>query len=454
MKAFDLVVIGTGSGLDIAVEAAESGLSVAIVEPGPFGGTCHNRGCIPSKMLIHVADVMETITTAGQFGIKASVESVDWPFIIKRTFEVIDEEARQIEEANVRQPNTTVYKGAGRFVGHKTLEVNGERINGETVLISAGTRPVVPNIPGLESVPYYTSDDVMRLPVQPRRMAIVGGGYIAAEMGHFFGSLGTEVTFLVRSGAMVREEDAEISRRFTEIYEERFNVLLNTRIAGVSKSGVSQSGEAIRIETDKGDDVECDVLLLAAGRVPNSDILEAARTGVEVNERGYVWTDEYMETNVPGVWALGDIVGRYLLKHSANLESAYAANNMFNPGNKVPVDYYGMPHAIFASPQVAGVGLTEQAARENGLSHVAASYRYYDTAYGASIEDKDGFVKVIADPETNEILGCHIIGTDASALIQEVANAMRMRLPTGSITQSIYVHPALPEVVQRAFSSI
>ena len=454
MKAFDLVVIGTGSGLDIAVEAAESGLSVAIVEPGPFGGTCHNRGCIPSKMLIHVADVMETIMTAGQFGIKASVESVDWPFIIKRTFEVIDEEARQIEEANRSQPNTTVYKGAGRFVGHKTLEVNGERISGETVLISAGTRPVVPNIPGLESVLYYTSDDVMRLPVQPRRMAIVGGGYIAAEMGHFFGSLGTEVTFLVRSGAMVREEDAEISRRFTEIYEERFNVLLNTRIAGVSKSGVSQSGEAIRIETDKGDELECDVLLLAAGRVPNTDILDVAKTGVELDERGYVWTDEYMETNVPGVWALGDIVGRYLLKHSANLESAYAANNMFNPGNKVPVDYYGMPHAIFASPQVAGVGLTEQAARENGLSHVAASYRYYDTAYGASIEDKDGFVKVIADPETNEILGCHIIGTDASALIQEAANAMRLRLPTGSITQSIYVHPALPEVVQRAFSSI
>lgn len=449
MKAFDLVVIGTGSGLDVAVEAAGNGLSVAIVEEGPFGGTCHNRGCIPSKMLIHVADVMETIMNAGQFGIKASVESVDWTFIVKRTFEVIDEEAQQIEEANRSQPNTTVYKGAGRFVGHKTVEVNGELIAGETVLISAGTRPLVPNIPGLDSVPYHTSDDVMRLPTQPRRMAIVGGGYIAAEMGHFFGSLGTDVTFLVRSGAMVREEDAEVSRRFTEIYEERFNVLLNTRIAKVSKSG-----EAIRIETNKGHEVECDVLLLAAGRVPNSDILDVARTGVEVDGQGYVRTDEYMETNVLGIWALGDIVGRYLLKHSANLESAYAANNMFNPDNKVPVDYHGMPHAIFASPQVAGVGLTEQAAKESGVPHVAVSYRYYDTAYGASIEDKDGFVKVIADPETSQILGCHIIGTDASALIQEAANAMRLRLPTDAITQSIYVHPALPEVVQRAFGSI
>ena len=150
-------------------------------------------------------------------------------------------------------------------------------------MIAAGTRPLVPNIPGLASVPYYTSDDVMRLPVQPRRMAIVGGGYIAAEMGHFFGSLGTEVTFMVRSGAMVREEDAEISKLFTEIYQGRFNVLLNTRMVKVSKSG-----EAIRIETDKGDEVECDVLLLAAGRVPNSDVLEVARTGVEVDERGYV----------------------------------------------------------------------------------------------------------------------------------------------------------------------
>ena len=164
--------------------------------------------------------------------------------------------------------------------------------------------------------------------------------------------------------------------------------------------------------------------------------------------------DEYLETGVPGIWALGDIVGKNLLKHSANLEAAYVANNIFNPDGKVAVNYRAVPHAIFASPQVGGVGLTEQAARESGIHYTAATYDYYDTAYGSSIEDRDGFAKVLADPESGEILGCHIIGTDASVLVQEAANAMRMRLTTDAITQSVYVHPALPEVVLRAFGAL
>ncbi|MCH8901893.1 MAG: dihydrolipoamide dehydrogenase, partial [Chloroflexi bacterium] len=156
----------------------------------------------------------------------------------------------------------------------------------------------------------------------------------------------------------------------------------------------------------------------------------------------------------PGIWALGDIVGRYLLKHSANLEAAYVAHNIYNPEQKAPVDYHAMPHAVFASPQVASVGLTEQEAREKDVPFVTGIYNYSDTAYGSSIEDNDGFVKVLAHPETREILGCHIIGSEASILIQEVANAMRARADTSAITQAIYVHPALPEVVQRAFGAL
>jgi len=173
-----------------------------------------------------------------------------------------------------------------------------------------------------------------------------------------------------------------------------------------------------------------------------------------VDERGFIKVDKYLETDVPGVWALGDIVGRYLLKHSANLEAAHVAHNIFNAESRMPVDYHAMPHAVFASLQVASVGLTERQAREQGLLYAASTYSYYDTAYGSSIEDRDGFVKAVAHRETREILGCHVIGSEASILIQEVANAMRMRLATDAITQSIYVHPALPEVVQRAFESL
>jgi len=452
VKDLDVMVIGTGSGLEVSTEAAARGLSVAIVEHGPFGGTCLNRGCIPSKMLIHCANVMETIQHAGQFGIKARAEAVDWQFIIRRASDQIDEEARALEEGNRGHPNITVFKGTGRFVAERTLEVNGERIGAKTVVIAAGSRPSIPPIPGLDRVPYLTSDQALRLPEQPQRLAILGGGYISAELAHFFGALGTQVTIINRGPLLLRREDEQLARRFTEVYQRKFNVYLNSRV-----SRAYREGEGVGLEISTNGDTQtivADAFLVATGRIPNTDLLEVANTGVKTDGRGFIQADEYLETNARGIWALGDIVGRYLLKHSANLEAAYVAHNMFNPDNKVAVDYHAMPHAVFASPQVASVGVAEQTARERSIPYVAGIYDYRDTAYGSSIEDRDGFVKVLAHPETKEILGCHIIGSEASMLIQEVVNAMRMRLTTDAITQSIYVHPALPEVVQRAFGAL
>ena len=453
MKTFDMVVIGSGSGLEVSAEAAELGLAVAIVEEGPFGGTCLNRGCIPSKMLIHCADVVETVRGAHRFGIQAGVESVDWEFIMRRAADEVDSDARAIEEGNRQAPNVTVLKGRGRFVGEKTLEVNGDRVRAETVVIAAGTRPRVPEISGISDVPFVTSDEALRLPTQPRRLTIVGGGFIAAEMAHFFGTLGTEITIVQRGPLLVQQEDRDISQRFTEVYQRRgFNLLLNSQVSSVQRRGdtilvgVSQDGTERTIESD--------ALLLASGRVSNTDLLDVGRAGVDVDERGFIKVDEHLQTGVPGIWALGDIVGKNLLKHSSNLEAAYLAYNIFNPEARVAIDYHAMPHAIFASPQVGGVGLTEQQAVDRGVKYTAATYVYSDTAYGSSIKDTDGFVKVLADPESREIVGCHIIGTDASVLIQEATNAMRLRQTTDAITQAVYVHPALQEVVQRAFGAL
>ena len=452
MRKFDLIVIGSGSGLEVSADASDAGWSVAVIEEGPFGGTCLNRGCIPSKMLIHCADVMQTVQNAASFGIHAKVERIDWPFIVHRAFEEVDAEAAMIERGNRQSPNIEVFKHRGRFTGPKTIEVNGEQLTADSILVAAGTRPWVPDIPGLDQTPYITSDQALRLPEQPQRLTVVGGGYIAAELAHFFGALGTEVTIIHRRGLMLREEDEDVSRRFTEVYQRRFNMVLEAQVAGVS----TKDGEiTVEVTTSGGGQtIASDTLLMATGRVPNTDILEVAKTGVELDQRGNVKTDEYLQTNVPGIWALGDIVGRYLLKHSANLEADYVTNNILNPANQVAVDYHAMPHAVFASPQVASVGLTQQEAEGRGASYVAAAYDYSDTAYGASIEDKDGFVKVLADPESGEILGCHIIGSDAATLIQEATNAMRTRSGVDAITQSIYVHPALPEVVQRAFGEL
>ena len=223
MNKFDMMVIGSGSGLEISSEAAGRGLSVAVVEEGSFGGTCLNRGCIPSKMLIHSADVMETIRTAERFGIHAKVERIDWQSIIRRVADEIDGDAQAVEEGNLQDANITVFKGTGRFVSEKTLEVDEKEISAETVVIAAGARPRVPDIKGLSDVPYVTSDEALRLPQQPQRLTILGGGYIAAEMGHFFGALGTEVTIIQRGPLLVQQEDRDISHRFTEVYQRKFH---------------------------------------------------------------------------------------------------------------------------------------------------------------------------------------------------------------------------------------
>jgi dihydrolipoamide dehydrogenase len=457
MRKFDLIVIGSGSGLEVSADISDAGWSVAIIEEGPFGGTCLNRGCIPSKMLIHCADVMQTIENAAAFGIHAKVESIDWQFIVNRAFKEVDIDAAMIERGNRRSENIEVFKGRGRFTGPKILAVNipgsgEEELTAETILIAAGTRPWVPEIPGLDQTPYITSDEALRLPEQPKKLTIIGGGYIAAELAHFFGAFGTDVAIIHRRDLMLREEDTDVSRRFTEVYQRRFNVVLDAQIESVS----SLAGEiTVEVTTPEGKrSIVSDTLLMATGRVPNTDILEVSKTGVATNERGYIDTNEFLETNVPGIWALGDIVGRYLLKHSANLEAAYASNNLLEPEHQAAVDYHAMPHAVFASPQVASVGMTQQEAEGRGAAYVTSTYNYSDTAYGASIEDKDGFVKVLADPESGEILGCHIIGTYAATLIQEAANVMRVRGGMDAITQSIYVHPALPEVMQRAVGQL
>ena len=393
-------------------------------------------------MLIHCADVMQIIENAAAFGIHAKVESIDWQFIVKRAFVEVDADAAMIERGNRQSENIEVVKGPGRFTGPKTLAVDipesdGEELTAETILIAAGTRPWAPEIPGLDQTPYITSDEALRLPEQPKKPTIIGDGYIAAELSDFFGALGAEVTIIHPRNLMLREEDNDVS--------PRFNVVLNARVESVS----SLSGE-ITVEATTSDGkrlITSDTLLMATGRVPNTDILEVVKTGVKTNQRGYIDTNEFLETNVPSVWALGDIVGQYLLKHSANLEAAYASHNILEPEHQVAVNYHAMPHAVSASPQVASVGMTDQETEGRGADYVTSTYNYSDTASGASIEGKDGFVKVLADPGSGEILACHIIGTDAATLIQESANVIRARGGVDAITQSIYVHPALPEVL-------
>ncbi|GAA0273780.1 dihydrolipoyl dehydrogenase [Halobacterium noricense] len=464
MDEFDFLVIGSGSGLDVANVAANQGQSVAVVEKGPLGGTCLNRGCIPSKLLLYHADVLETIERAGEFDIDAEVNDVDFEHIVRKVNEEVQADADSIRRGLRSSDRHTLYEGEARFVADHEVEVSGgeddgARIRADTVLIAAGTRPAIPPIDGIEDTDYLTSQEALQLETPPDHLVVVGGGYIAAELGHFFETFGSDVTVVGRRPNLLPNADSEVAAAFTDQFGERADVYAGYEATSVAQAdgevtleareyeygeegGVVESGESVSVTGD--------ALLVAAGRTPNTDTLNLDATGVRTDDRGFVATDDYLETDVEDVWALGDIVGEYLLKHSANHEAQAVARNIFG-SDPEPVDYSAMPFAVFGSPEVAGVGATEAELRDAGREYATNTYDFADTARGDAMH-AEGFVKVLVDLD-GEILGCHIVGPDASTLIQEAVVAMKAGSGTvRDVRESIHVHPALPEVVQRAFS--
>ena len=317
MKKFDIIAIGAGSGLIVSSAAADKGLKVAIIEKGPMGGTCLNRGCIPSKMLIHSADVAETINRAKIFGITPKGYAINFKKIVERASKTDDKDAREIENGIKADKNTALYKTEGKFIGYKTLKVGKEIIKADKIVIAAGTRPFIPEIEGLKNTDYITSDEALRLKKLPKSMIIIGGGYIAAELAHFFGSLGAKITIIQRNKLLVPNEDKEIAEKFTEIFKKKYCTLTEHNAVKVSKKGrnfvvtAEKNGKKKRIISEQ--------LLIAAARIPNTDILDVKKTGVKINENGFIKVNRYMETNIKGIYALGDIAGIYLFIHSANL---------------------------------------------------------------------------------------------------------------------------------------
>jgi dihydrolipoamide dehydrogenase len=454
VRKFDILIVGSGAGLNIAGPLASQGQRVAIIEQGSLGGTCLNRGCIPSKMLIHSADVVEIIKNAHLFGIKVPGYEVDFPSIVKRVTDSVDEDSREIEESFKGIDNPVLFKGECRFVGNKTVNVGKETISADKILIATGGRPVIPEMEGLEGSGFITSDEALRLKKQPRTLTILGGGYIAAEMAHFFGALGTRVNIVEKHDTLIHREDEEIAQKFTAIFQTKYNVLTGHEPVKVAKSGDTFE-VTLKDANGKFSAIRSDQLLVATGRRPNSDGLDLEKTGVKTDQRGFIIADEYLETNVKGIFSLGDVLGHYLFRHSANLESEYDFYNMLDPQRKVPVDYTAMPHAIFSSPQIAGVGKTEQELRAEKADFLVGKQEYIDTAMGKAIEDRSGFVKILVDKKTKRILGCHIMGTDASVLIHEVLVAMRSGDGSvGSITRTTHIHPAMSEVIQRAAGNL
>jgi mycothione reductase len=451
VEHYDLVIVGTGSGNSIITPDFDD-WKIAIVEKGTFGGTCLNRGCIPSKMFVYVADVVVQAREAAALGVDVTVDGVRWPDIVERVFSRIDPIAQGGEDYRKGLDHVTVYRGHARFTGPKTLSIGTEEITGNHIVVATGATPFIPHINGLEHAGYLTSDTIMRLPDVPRRLAVIGGGYIATEMAHVFEAMGAEVTMLVRGARLLREEDEEVSARFTEVFSRRCRVEL-----GASVDSVHRSDGELCIEYSIGGDqreLRADEILVATGRTPTTESLDVFKAGIESHE-GYITTDDYLRTNVPGVWALGDVTNPAQLKHTANAEARAVAHNIAHPEALRAVDLWPTPHAIFSNPQVASVGCTEQELRGDERPYLVGRCDHGGTAYGWAMEDTTGFCKVLVDPETGLVLGAHIIGPQAATLIHQLVQGMKFGQTADELARGfLYVHPAMSEVVENALLDV
>ncbi|MDD1757295.1 MAG: dihydrolipoyl dehydrogenase [Methanotrichaceae archaeon] len=452
MKQYDVIVIGSGAGSLIVDEALEKGLKVALVDKGPLGGTCLNLGCVPSKMLIYPADRIVEIQEARKLGIVAEIKSIDFASIMERMRKSRRESQEYIMKGIKEPEDLDFYENEGHFVEDYTMAINGETIRGKKIFIASGSRLLIPPIKGVDSIDYLTNENVLELKERPNSLIIIGGGYIAVEYAHFFAAMGTKVTIIEMLGRIAQSEEPEISELLEKEMKKRMDVYTNTLAEEIMKGEVGVkvatknkvSGEAREFSAEK--------IMIAVGRRSNADLLKVENTGIELEKRGFIKVDDYLETTKKDIFAVGDANGQQMFTHVANREAVVAWHNATHKA-KINMDYSAAPHAVYSHPQIASVGLTEENAGKDYHILVGRA-RYFDTAKGEAMMEEVGFAKAIVDAHSNRILGFHIIGPYAPELIQEVINAMASGGRIRNISQGMHIHPALPELIVRTFENL
>lgn len=444
--------------MNVASDAYSRGMKVAILDDGPLGGTCLNRGCIPTKIILYPAEVVQTLKDAGKVGVTADNVKVDFALVMKRMHDLVDKDvsqmARGIEAA--RGKGLDFYNDVGRFVDRKVIEVGKERITAPTMIIAAGSRELIPDIPGLKGAGFLTSTTALELRSPPESLIILGGGYIACEMAHFFDAVGTKVTVVGRNERLLPQEEPEISAEVKRRLSERMMVLTGHEVVRVGSEKGRKFVIAIDRRTGEEVRVEAEELMVAVGRQSNADMFHPEKAGIRTDKDGWVIVDRFLRTNVEGIWALGDAIGRNMFRHTANYESQVAWTNMNAASEKemVALDEHAVPHAVFTHPEVASVGLKEEDAVKRTLV-VVGTANYTDAIRGYSIGDEGSFVKVVLDARDRRILGAHAVGPHATAMVQPLVYLMNAGKGTyDPLVRAQTIHPAMEEIMVRAFGNL
>ena len=453
MKRYDLIVLGGGTaGMNLVKPAAANGWKTAMVEVSHLGGTCVNYGCIPSKTLISSARVMQTVRDARKYGVIANPPQADWAAMVDRKDRLIERIRNRSYNNIEKNDQVMLYDGQAVFTGAHTVEVNGETLTAERIVIATGAQSAVPPLTGLSDIDYLTSTSAMEMKELPGSLLILGGGIIALEFSQLFVRLGVEVTIIQRGDRLAANLEPEISDEIRNVLESAgTNVKTNTNISSVG----SEHGSVYVVdETDKGSvRYRADQILVATGRAPNSDMLVLEKAGVETDERGYIVVDEGFKTSAEGIWAIGDVIGGMMFTHKA-WHDALLLSRYFFKGEKIVTKDRLIPFAIFTEPEIAGVGLGEATAAKAGYKVKVQRFPFSSHGRALATEKLDGFVKLVLDNDSRKILGAHIIGPEAGELIHELITAIHFGATVYDLQNLIHVHPTLSEAINSTAWSV
>lgn len=457
--SYDLVILGSGStAFAAALKAAELGKTAAMTEWRTVGGTCVNRGCLPSKDLIAAARIYWDAQHPRFPGLGGKKLDLDFRTLIAGKDEVIhDYRAKKYESVLSDSERISIVQGRAAFVDPHTIQVEGRRLRGDQVLIATGSRPAVPAIPGLDQVPYLTSelltsDEPMELREQPRSLVVVGGGFVGLELAQLFHRLGSTVTLLQRSARILPEYEPEVSIALrSALAGEGLDIRTGTTVRGVRRDG---EGLTVLVEIGgRAGEVHAERLLVATGRVPNTEDLGLDRAGVRTDERGFVAVDGELRTNVAHIWAAGDVIGSHTGAQMATPVGAHdgniAAGNALG-GRRRTADHAVIPRAIFTEPQVAMVGLTDEEANRRGFACRCNTIPLHVVPRAGAIRDERGIVKIVMERDSGKVLGVSMVGSDASEVIHEAAMAMRFGATVHDLIDMVHVYPTMAEALKIA----
>ena len=451
----DVVIIGGGPGGYVAaIKAAHLGLKAVLIEKDKLGGVCLNRGCIPTKALVSTAELLNHLQRAGEFGIQVKDYSIDFPAIMKRK-DLITRRLSSGVEQLMKANQVRVVRGEGQIIEPGIVEVldaDGQKevIKTKNIIIATGSKVMKLPIPGIDSGGVITSDEALSLSELPSKMIIIGGGVVGIEFAGIFKALGVEVTVVEMLPRILLPIDEEIASRLTmNLKRKGIEILTDCKVKGIKKNHqnlevlVSTSEGEKRLETEK--------VLLAAGRVPELGNIDVQRLGIEL-EKGAIKVDGKMKTNISGIYAVGDVVGKIMLAHVASREGIVAIENI--SGKEVLMDYKAVPNCVFSMPEVASVGLTEEEARKENNNIKVSKFPFMANGKALGMGETEGMVKIIADTDTFELLGLHILGVHASDLIAEGTLALSMEATAFEIVNTIHAHPTLAEAIAEAAEGI